>query len=146
MADRYERSVTNPDLVTFWGYVRGCTYRVSDRVHVVGCGDHYIDSMVETHDPCEGPQGDNPMRTLKKKDKIIYAPMTNLGFMNFEATGGYITIPSRNVLFTDVKRLEALGEVQMDKGGSSEEEEDEEMPEGVRMVRELQNLEVGVDQ
>ena len=51
------------------------------------------------------------MRTLKKKDKVIYAPMTNLGFMNFESTGGFITIPDKNVVFTDVKKLEALGEV-----------------------------------
>lgn len=49
------------------------------------------------------------MRTLKKKEKIIYAPMTNLGFMNFEATGGFITLKEQNVVFTDVKKLEALG-------------------------------------
>lgn len=49
------------------------------------------------------------MRTLKKKEKIIYAPMTNLGFMNFEASGGFISIPDKNVVFTDVKKLEALG-------------------------------------
>jgi hypothetical protein len=49
------------------------------------------------------------MRTLKKKDRVIYAPMSNLGFMSFEASGGFITIPDGNIVFTDVPKLEAMG-------------------------------------
>jgi len=33
------------------------------------------------------------MRTLKDKEKVIYAPFCNLGALNFEKTTGYITIP-----------------------------------------------------
>lgn len=33
------------------------------------------------------------MRTLKDKEKVIYAPFSNLGALNFEKTTGYITIP-----------------------------------------------------
>lgn len=111
LADRFERNPNNSEQLSFWGYVRGCTYRINDRAHVVGVGDYYIESIEEVNDPCEGGSGDseNKMRTLKKKEKIIYAPMTNLGFMNFEASGGFISIPDKNVIFTDVKRLEALG-------------------------------------
>jgi len=124
LADRFERAAD--DKITFWGYVRGCTYRINDRVHVVGVGDHYIESMVEVSDPCEIETKGNGMRSLKKKDKLIYAPMTNLGFMNFEATGGFITIPEKNVMFTDVKKLEALGLVQRDKQSDSEYEDEPE--------------------
>jgi len=32
-------------------------------------------------------------RTLKDKDKVVYAPFSNLGSLNFEKATGYITIP-----------------------------------------------------
>ena len=35
------------------------------------------------------------MRTLKDKEKIIYAPFSNIGALNFEKTTGYITIPDK---------------------------------------------------
>lgn len=32
-------------------------------------------------------------RNLKDKEKVLYAPFSNVGNMNFEKTTGYITIP-----------------------------------------------------
>lgn len=40
------------------------------------------------------------LRTLTQKERIIYAPNSNLGFLNYEKTGGYITIPDEYVLYT----------------------------------------------
>lgn len=32
-------------------------------------------------------------RTLKSNERLIHAPMSNLGFLNFDKTGGFVTIP-----------------------------------------------------
>jgi hypothetical protein len=69
---------------------------------MVGVGDLTVLSMEEQNDPCEVVPSESKHRTLKKQDRVIYAPMTNLGFMSFEASGGFITIPDANVIFTDV--------------------------------------------
>jgi hypothetical protein len=62
------------------------------------------------NDPCEVVvDSEKKLRTLKKKERVIYAPMTNLGFLNFEEGGGFINIPDKSVVFTDVKRLMELG-------------------------------------
>lgn len=46
------------------------------------------------------------MRTLKDKEKVIYAPFCNLGALNFEKTTGYITIPDSQVIYT---RTDGIG-------------------------------------
>jgi hypothetical protein len=42
------------------------------------------------------------MRNLKDKEKIIYAPFSNVGTLNFEKSTGYITIPDKQVVYTRV--------------------------------------------
>jgi len=42
-------------------------------------------------------------RTLKQDERLIYAPQSNLGFLNYEQTSGYITIPDRHVIFTEIE-------------------------------------------
>jgi ribosome biogenesis protein BMS1 len=74
MADRYEVANGN---ATFYGYVRGCTYRLNDRVHFVGQGDYYIESMEEVLDPVE--VGEKKSRSLKDSEKLVYAPMSSIG-------------------------------------------------------------------
>ena len=51
-------------------------------------------------------------RNLKQNERLIYAPQSTLGFLNYEQTSGYITIPDQHVIFT---RLE---EEQMDEFGN----------------------------
>ena len=41
-------------------------------------------------------------RNLKDKERVIYAPYTNIGAMNLESTTGYINIPDKNVVFTRI--------------------------------------------
>ena len=38
--------------VSFFGYVRGSSYRVNGKVHVVGMGDYQIKDIEVVHDPC----------------------------------------------------------------------------------------------
>ncbi len=39
-------------------------------------------------------------RTLKDKEKIVYAPFSNLGSVNFDKTSGYISIPDKHIIYT----------------------------------------------
>ena len=38
--------------MSFYGYVRGSSYRVNGKVHVVGMGDFQIKDIEVMHDPC----------------------------------------------------------------------------------------------
>jgi uncharacterized protein involved in tellurium resistance len=42
------------------------------------------------------------MRTLKDKEKVLYAPFSNVGALNFEKATGFITIPDKQVIYTRV--------------------------------------------
>ena len=44
--------------------------------------------------------GKTKKRTLKDKERVLYAPFSNVGAMNFEKTTGYITIPDQYVVYT----------------------------------------------
>jgi hypothetical protein len=41
---------------------------------------------------------------LKDKEKVLFAPFSNIGAMNFENTTGYITIPDQYVVYTKLKK------------------------------------------
>lgn len=38
--------------VSFYGYVRGCSYRTNSRVNIIGLGDYDIDKVEVLDDPC----------------------------------------------------------------------------------------------
>lgn len=110
--------------VAFYGYIRGCSYRLNNTVHITGLGDYEIKEMTVVEDPCpplnktikdtdEGDEegnegGEDPTkpkkskkkRSLKQNERLIYAPQSNLGFLNYEQTSGYITIPDKHIIFT----------------------------------------------
>jgi hypothetical protein len=50
------------------------------------------------------------MRTLKDREKVLYAPFSNVGALNFEKSSGYITIPDSQVIYTRVGGGDANGE------------------------------------
>jgi len=49
-----------------------------------------------------GTKTKKAMRTLKDREKVLYAPFSNIGALNFEKTTGYITIPDSQVIYTRV--------------------------------------------
>ena len=101
----------NQNTVSFYGYVRGTYLDKNQRVHINGLGDHDIVSLQKIDDPCpielkrtvkEKQLNHNlqkltgaskKLRTLKDKEKVLYAPFSNIGALNFEKSTGYITIP-----------------------------------------------------
>lgn len=48
-------------------------------------------------------------RNLKDKERVLYAPYTNIGAMNFENTTGYINIPDSNVVYTRIDEKDQDG-------------------------------------
>ncbi|CAD8186781.1 unnamed protein product [Paramecium pentaurelia] len=139
LADRYEQGKDNT--TTFYGYVRGCTYRLNDRIHFVGQGDYYIDSFEEVLDPVEIITTQKKHRSLKDTEKLVYAPMSSVGALTIDATAGYITIPQP--IFTEKNKF--VNNEEQDDEEIEEQEQEQELPEGVRMVRELQQLTEGID-
>jgi ribosome biogenesis protein BMS1 len=79
-------------------------------------------------DPCPietvQVKGKKKKRTLKQKEKFIYAPYCNTNSLEYDRNAGYINIPDKFVTFT--KGINEYSGVKMD--------------EGVNMVRELQDL------
>lgn len=43
-------------------------------------------------------------RTLKQNEKLIYAPHSDLNALNFDKSGGYITIPEEHIVFTKIEK------------------------------------------
>lgn len=43
-------------------------------------------------------------RTLKQNEKLIYAPFADLNALNFDKSGGYITIPEEHIVFTKIEK------------------------------------------
>lgn len=67
-------------------------------------------------------------RTLKDKEKVIYAPFSNLGNLHFEKATGYVTIPDSQVIYSR-------------PDGAAGAEAITEGNEGQKMVWKLQDLE-----
>lgn len=128
--------------VSFFGYIRGTYLDKHQRIHVNGLGDYEIKSIQRVDDPCpielkktvkqkqaEHAQNDlataakKKKRNLKDKEKIIYAPFSNIGAVNFENSTGYITIPDKYVVYTKFGEDDAqLGGVDnTDKGNEGQE-------------------------
>jgi ribosome biogenesis protein BMS1 len=118
VADRFD-VIETPDhnqcnTVSFYGYVRGTYLDKHQRIHVNGLGDYEIKSIQKVEDPCPielkktVKQKQSELATGKKKggrkltdkERVLYAPFSNIGAMNFEKTTGYITIPDKYVMYT----------------------------------------------
>jgi ribosome biogenesis protein BMS1 len=106
------------NLVSFYGYVRGTYLDQNQRVHINGIGDYQIASLHKLDDPCpielkrtvKEKQGLHTqakltgqvkkLRNLKDKEKVLYAPFSNIGQLNFDKATGYITIPDSQIVYT----------------------------------------------
>jgi ribosome biogenesis protein BMS1 len=77
------------------------------------------------------------MRNLKSNERTIYAPYCNLGFLNFEKSGGYISIPDDYVVFSKKDRPDVMMDNNSSKESGDEQSEEGSVEEGVQMVRDL---------
>ncbi|CEM20122.1 unnamed protein product [Vitrella brassicaformis CCMP3155] len=117
----------------------------------------------------KGEVGSRTMRTLKARHRSIYAPGCDVGTVAFDADAMYIKLPDHKVAFTRADALQAGTSGSKDKededqdeesdGDSDEEEEEEDengepddvveeedLPEAVALVRNLQVAESKLDE
>ena len=139
--DRYDLTFTkstqdndNDDvIVSLFGYVRGNHLNKNSLVHINGLGEYKIDFATKVDDPCPiemVAKNGKIKRTLKKKDKNLYAPYSNINMLEYDRKSGYINIPEKLITFT--KGLKELDNLAND--------------EGVKMVRKLQDQYGNIEQ
>jgi len=130
LADRME-DLTPPALIhknpkcdrtiTLYGYVRGTHLKPGQNVHIAGVGDFAVDNLQVIADPLPTAQpefttadGKKIRRSLKEKDRQIYAPMADIGNVVFDKDAVYITIKDSKLTYTPSELL-----VADDSAGSS---------------------------
>ena len=80
--------------VTLYGYLRGTNLRATTRVHVPGAGDLSIKSIIRLGDPCPLPTAESEKRRkLSDKQKLIHAPMSDVGGVMYDKDAVYINVP-----------------------------------------------------
>lgn len=68
-------------------------------------------------------------RNLRDKERVLYAPYSNVGQINLDNADGYINIPDNNVIYTRI-----------------DEENKDELNEGQKLVFGLQDTNTGLNQ
>ncbi|KAF9977965.1 Glycoside hydrolase 2 (Mannanase, beta-galactosidase) [Actinomortierella ambigua] len=167
VADRVE-DLTDPELlrtqpncdrtVTLYGYLRGTNLKSGMRVHIPGVGDHYMEDISILPDPC--PLPDKVRKRLDEKQKLIYAPMSDVGGVMYDKDAVYINVPGsftkksqiikgNNLpgtmagLAAEKVKRKSRGDDEGDEEEEEEEEDEEEEEEalgyGERMVMNLQD-------
>eukprot|EP00002_Diphylleia_rotans_P030203 TRINITY_DN6196_c0_g1_i2.p1 TRINITY_DN6196_c0_g1~~TRINITY_DN6196_c0_g1_i2.p1 ORF type:complete len:1145 (+),score=277.20 TRINITY_DN6196_c0_g1_i2:91-3525(+) len=136
MADRFE-DISDPEeirrnpkadrKVLLYGYTRGMQFKSSIKVHIPGVGDFPIDKVSKLEDPCPLPSAAKK-RSLSEKEKLLYAPMCDLGNILFDKDAMYINIPDSQVVFS-----------------KPADEVNPDATEGEQMVRKLQDADETLD-
>lgn len=103
LADRMEELTprdlvqANPKMdrvITLYGYLRGTHLRDKQAVHVPGVGDLTVASIERLVDPCPLPTSESEKRRkLSDKQKLIHAPMSDVGGVMFDKDAVYINVP-----------------------------------------------------
>lgn len=89
--------------VALYGYVRGLNFPAEGgRVHIPGVGDLSVANVEELPDPCPTPfrsQAEGKARKrLGEKQKLIYAPMSDVGGVLVDKDAVYINVPSQSFM------------------------------------------------
>jgi len=115
LADRMEELTPPQDVekdplcdrtISLYGYLRGTNLSASEpRVHVPGVGDFTVSQVSGLTDPCPSPSavakergtegGKTRRRSLNDKQKMIYAPMSDVGGIMFDKDAVYINVPEK---------------------------------------------------
>ena len=146
LVDRHE-DITHPNeidknpacdrSVTFYGWVRGSHMKKGTKVHLIGVGDYSMSEISPLADPCPIP--DKEQKTLKKKDALLFAPLSNVGAVSFDKDAIYIDIGRAN--YTKKANIQ---ENEDEDQELSEAEYDPEEPAG--MLKGLQDVDAAVDE
>ncbi|KAF9890767.1 Glycoside hydrolase 2 (Mannanase, beta-galactosidase) [Aspergillus nanangensis] len=117
--------------VALYGYLRGTNFPAHGaRVHVPGVGDLTVSAIESLPDPCPTPFIDQqaskatgkPKRRLGEKQKLLFAPMSDVGGVLVDKDAVYIDIKTSN----------------FERGEDSDEDEDDDRGLGEQLVVGLQ--------
>ncbi|KAK1745576.1 ribosomal biogenesis protein BMS1 [Skeletonema marinoi] len=137
--------------VAFYGYVRGTNLKEGMKVHLIGVGDYSMAEVNALPDPCPVVDKDKEQKTLVNKDTKLYAPLSNVGAVQFDKDAVYIDIGRANYTKKenlDLPKKEGENEDDGSEGesSSSSEEEDIDMDAPSGLLKSLQDVKEGVDQ
>jgi len=110
--------------VALYGYLRGTNFPSQNaRVHVPGIGDLEVSQIESLPDPCPTPAFEQAQekagiikkrRKLDQKQKVIYAPMSDVGGVLMDKDAVYIDVKSNNFdLDSDDEGERGFGEQMM---------------------------------
>jgi ribosome biogenesis protein BMS1 len=107
--------------VALYGYLRGGTNFPAQgaRVHIPGVGDHNVAMVEALPDPCPTPHmdqavakatGKSKRRRLGEKQKVLYAPMSDVGGVLVDKDAVYIDVKSATFNPDDDQEERGFGE------------------------------------
>eukprot|EP01130_Rhizamoeba_saxonica_P001422 TRINITY_DN11282_c0_g1_i2.p1 TRINITY_DN11282_c0_g1~~TRINITY_DN11282_c0_g1_i2.p1 ORF type:complete len:1080 (-),score=316.44 TRINITY_DN11282_c0_g1_i2:87-3326(-) len=98
LVDRIE-DITDPELIrqnkkndrkiVVYGYVRGTPLKKTSIIHIPGCGDYNMKSVSTLEDPCPFPADRRQKQKLNQKERLLYAPMSDVGALFYDNDGVY---------------------------------------------------------
>ncbi|KAJ7542996.1 hypothetical protein O6H91_09G021300 [Diphasiastrum complanatum] len=145
LADRFE-DVTPPENVqadpkcdrnvTVYGYLRGSNLKKGTKVHIAGVGDYSMSGIAILPDPCPLPSVAKK-RGLREKEKLLYAPMSDVGEMLYDKDAVYINISDHQVQFSK-------SDAEDEKTAGQNQGTDIDV--GESMVKTLQNTKYSIDE
>ena len=122
--------------VAIYGYLHGTPLPVENaHIHIAGVGDHYVHSVEKLPDPCPTPYYEQKLEELERervknaaasgeplakttrrrkrledKQKIIYAPMSDVGGVLVDKDAVYIDVGGKEIYKTGTGTSELKGE------------------------------------
>ncbi|KAK4504946.1 hypothetical protein PRZ48_002909 [Zasmidium cellare] len=106
--------------IALYGYLRGTNFPSTDaRVHVPGIGDLKVERVEKLPDPCPTPyftqelekkEGTKKRKRLGDKQKLIYAPMSDVGGVLVDKDAVYIDVKSNTFDAEEDDEDRGLGE------------------------------------
>ncbi|KAK9833590.1 hypothetical protein WJX84_002072 [Apatococcus fuscideae] len=121
VADRFEditavdKVKANPQCdrdVAVFGYLRGCNLKPGTRMHIAGAGDFAMTAVSGLPDPCPRPETLR-RKALNDRQRLLYAPMADLGGLVYDKDAVYIDIPDWKVQFSGHGQPEGEGEAML---------------------------------
>eukprot|EP00227_Mantoniella_beaufortii_P013557 CAMPEP_0197575686 /NCGR_PEP_ID=MMETSP1326-20131121/997_1 /TAXON_ID=1155430 /ORGANISM="Genus nov. species nov., Strain RCC2288" /LENGTH=389 /DNA_ID=CAMNT_0043138497 /DNA_START=248 /DNA_END=1414 /DNA_ORIENTATION=+ len=86
--------------VAVYGWLHGCNLKRGQLVHVAGVGDMTVADLSALPDPCPLPSSEKKQRKLDERQKLLYAPMSDVGGLLYDKDAVYISMDDRNVNFS----------------------------------------------
>lgn len=142
LVDRVEDVTAAEDMdadertVALYGYVRGSHLKSSQTVHLLGGGDFPISSAMQLPDPCSGNPANTHTTLSRKRDALLYAPMTNVGRVSMD-TAGELYIELKEVHYSKPDTLAYAGAA--DRGVERSAGQGGAAADPMDMIRELQD-------